>query len=211
MTAYGIVRTRVKAGREQELFDLIRQTPKNKGLRRNVFVGLGGNRYCGLLDWESYQDLVKGRVEGRKVMDAIRHLLVDMGGELGVTYAVSGKAIYEFDRADQAIQPSASSPRRFWSIVRYSLKRGQDGAIEAIIRAITDGPAYQATSLRKVAIVDVGARGFCHLSEWDSQKDLAVGNREMIDRLEGFRDVVETVAGGSELAHSISGEAVFSR
>ena len=211
MTAYGIVRTRVKASHAQEVFDLIRQQPKSKGLGRNVFVALGGDRYCALLEWDSYQDLVKGRVEGRKVVDAIRHLLEDMGSDLGISHAVSGEAIYELDRPGPAKQPAALGPRRHWSIARYSLKRGQDSAIEAINKAIAESLAYQASSLRKVAIVSVGARGFCHLSEWDSQKDLAVGNREMIDRLEGFRDVLETIAGGRDLAQSISGEAVFTR
>jgi hypothetical protein len=104
------------------------------------------------LEWDSHQAL-NGRVESRKVIDATRHLLVDMDGELGVTFAVSGEAIFELIGLTQAIQPGASSPQRFWNIVRYSLKRGHEGAVEAINRAVTEGPTSQATSLRKAAIV----------------------------------------------------------
>jgi hypothetical protein len=209
MTAYGIVRTRIKAGREQELFNLIGQQRQPKGLRRNVFVRLGGDRYCSLLEWDSYQALVNGRVEGRKVMDAIRHLLEDMGGDLGVTYPVSGEAIYEFQRPEHTMEPLRLGAPSAWSIIRYSLKRGHDGATETMSRAIAKITASQRTGLRKVVIVKIGERSFCLLSEWDSHRDLVGSSREMIKSLEEFRDMLETVPGGRDLVQSISGEAVF--
>ena len=103
MTAYNIVRMRVKPGREGDFLELNRsmdeamtqQMTKN-GFRRGAIVKTGERSYCFLGEWESMDAIIKSRPDMVKDLDRMRDLLEDLGGGLGVTDPVSGEAILEF-------------------------------------------------------------------------------------------------------------------
>jgi len=104
MTAYNIVRMRVKEGHEQEYIDLHKQLfatagsdMKAAGLRRFSLVNTGERSYCVLGEWESFDSIVKARPLMIGSLDKLRGILEDLGGGLGVTDPVSGEAAAEYD------------------------------------------------------------------------------------------------------------------
>ena len=96
MTAYNLVRMRVKPGREQDFLDGGRSANRNlRGFRKGTLVKTGDRSYCFIGEWDSMADLVNARPELIRDLDRWRDLLEDLGGGLGVTDAVSGEAIGE--------------------------------------------------------------------------------------------------------------------
>ena len=120
MTAYNIVRVRVKKDRQAEFEETWRRQKGNdapmKGLRREAVIRPSPGNYCLIGEWESYDDMADSRSALMASLAELRPLLEDLGGGLGVTYAVSGDAIIEF--AAGAPRPMRSPPtpvRITWS------------------------------------------------------------------------------------------------
>ena len=103
MTAYNVVRYRAKRGRDKELEELIRtgvnaaEAANFGGLRKVALIKIGERNYCFIGEWDSFDALANARSAMIKNLDRNRDLLEDLGGGLGVTYAVSGEAIFELD------------------------------------------------------------------------------------------------------------------
>jgi len=102
MTAYNVVRMRVKPGREQEFVDLNRKTDralidrmKNNGFRKASIVKIGERTYCFIGEWDNFDSIVRSRPDMIKDLDAMRDLLEDLGNGLGVTDPVSGEVVAE--------------------------------------------------------------------------------------------------------------------
>ena len=97
MTAYNVVRMRVKPGREEDFLaktkDLDRQ--KLKGYRKGVVVKTGERSYCNIGEWDSMASIFAARPVMIGMLDTFRDLLEDLGGELGVTDPVSGEVVGE--------------------------------------------------------------------------------------------------------------------
>ena len=94
MTAFNIVRFKVKPGREQEFIDTERAQDVNfKGFRRLSVVKTGDRTFCFVGEWDSYDDIVAARPAMIQQLDKVRNLLEDLGGGLGVTDPVSGEAV----------------------------------------------------------------------------------------------------------------------
>jgi hypothetical protein len=94
MTAFNIVRFKVKPGREQEFIDTERAQDVNfKGFRRLSVVKTGERTFCFVGEWDSYDDIVAARPAMIQQLDKVRGLLEDLGGGLGVTDPVSGEAV----------------------------------------------------------------------------------------------------------------------
>ena len=66
------------------------------GLQKVVVVSLGARSYCVVGRWELFDHLAAARPLLIKRLNENRDLLEDLGGGLGVTYAVAGEAIYEY-------------------------------------------------------------------------------------------------------------------
>jgi hypothetical protein len=103
MTAYNIVRMRVKPGREAEFLELNRTMDeavvtrmKQNGFRHGAIVKTGERSYCFFGEWDSMGSIASSRGDMIKDLDRMRDLLEDLGGGLGVTDPVSGEAILEF-------------------------------------------------------------------------------------------------------------------
>ena len=103
MTAYNIVRMRVKAGHEEQFLALHRDMDKSmqpamraNGFRKGAIVKTGERSYCFLGEWESMEGIAKSRAEMVANLDRMRPMLEDLGNGLGVTDPVSGDAVLEF-------------------------------------------------------------------------------------------------------------------
>ena len=96
MTAFNIVRFRVKPGREEEFLDAHRNiNTEFPGMRRAVLVKTGERSYCFVGEWEGMDNIVSARGDMIAVLDRFRDTLEDLGGELGVTDPVSGEVVVE--------------------------------------------------------------------------------------------------------------------
>lgn len=96
MTAYNVVRNRVKAGRERDFEQAFQHIERDySGLRKMAVVKTGERSYCMIGEWDSMDAIVAARPKMIKSLDAFRDMLEDLGGGLGVTDPVSGEAIME--------------------------------------------------------------------------------------------------------------------
>lgn len=96
MTAFNVVRFRVKPGRDEAFVAAHRAMPRDmEGNRRFVLVKTGEGTYCVIGEWDSYASLTAARPKMIANLDRIRDLLEDLGGGLGVTDPVSGEAVLE--------------------------------------------------------------------------------------------------------------------
>ncbi|MEJ0013295.1 MAG: DUF718 domain-containing protein [Bauldia sp.] len=94
MTAYNVVRFRVKPGREKEFVDL-HKADGIKGFRKLALIKTGDRTYCLVGEWNAMADIVAARSAMIANLDKLRPLLEDLGGGLGVTDPVSGEAVLE--------------------------------------------------------------------------------------------------------------------
>lgn len=96
MTAFNVVRFRVKPGREQEFLDAHKKVTADwPGLRRVNMVKTGDRSYCIIGEWDGMELLAKARPNMIATLDSFRDTLEDMGGGLGVTDPVSGPVMLE--------------------------------------------------------------------------------------------------------------------
>jgi hypothetical protein len=106
MSAYNVVRLRVKPGLESEFEEKYRELIDSgkysyKGLRRTAVIKTGDRTYCVVGEWNSFDDIVAARPKMGENLGWLREkdFLEDLGGGLGVTDPVSGEAVIEFSPA----------------------------------------------------------------------------------------------------------------
>ena len=96
MTAFNVVRFRVKPGRDEEFIEAHEDAdPIFEGLRKFSLFSTGPGTYCIVGEWETMDDLAAARPDMIGMLDNVRHLLEDFGGGMGVTDPVSGAALVE--------------------------------------------------------------------------------------------------------------------
>ena len=96
MTAFNIVRFRVKPGREQEFVEAHRKAdPKYKGFQRGALVKTGDRTFCFVGEWNSFDNIVAARPQMTGLLDGFREMLEDQGNGLGLTDPVSGEVVHE--------------------------------------------------------------------------------------------------------------------
>ena|SRR5688572_3384912 len=97
MSAFNVVRFRVKPGREEEFVAAHQAAAgtKPEGSRRFVLIKTGDRTYCVIGEWESMDHLARARPQMIGMLDTMRDALEDLGGGLGVTDPVSGEAVVE--------------------------------------------------------------------------------------------------------------------
>jgi hypothetical protein len=99
MTAFNIVRFRVKPGRDQAFIEAHRRADATfKGFLRGALVKTGERSYCMVGEWDSFDSLAAARPQMVGLLDKFRHELEDRGQGLGVTDPVSGKVVLELGR-----------------------------------------------------------------------------------------------------------------
>jgi Antibiotic biosynthesis monooxygenase len=109
MTAFNIVRFRVKPGREQHFIEAHRGFHRSfKGFRGGNLVKTGERTFCIIGEWANMQKLAQARQQMISVLDRFRDDLEDLGGGLGVTDPVSGDVVVKL----AASKPTAKKPRK---------------------------------------------------------------------------------------------------
>jgi hypothetical protein len=94
MTAFNVVRFRVKRGRDKEFIDSFKDADHAfAGMRRVYVIKTGEGSYCVVGEWNSFDDIVSARPGMGKILNTFRDCLEDLGG--GVTDPISGTAILE--------------------------------------------------------------------------------------------------------------------
>ena len=101
MSAFNVVRFRVKPGREQEFLDAHRKAAVEgfPGARQITLINTGDNSYCVVAEWESFNKIVDARPRMISLLDSFRDCLEDLGGGLGVTDPVSGETVFQANSA----------------------------------------------------------------------------------------------------------------
>ncbi len=97
MTAYNVVRFKVKPGKEADFVALNKamKDDKMKGFRKGALIKTGDRAYCFVGEWGAMSDIVGARAAMIASLDGMRPLLEDLGAGLGVTDPVSGEAVVE--------------------------------------------------------------------------------------------------------------------
>src|SRR5205809_4797906 len=91
MTAFNVVRFRVKPGREQEFLDAHKKASTDwAGMKHANIIKTGERTYCIVIEWTDMDALAAARPKMVGTLDTFRNLLEDLGGSLGVTDPVSG-------------------------------------------------------------------------------------------------------------------------
>lgn len=96
MTAFNVVRFRVKPGQEAAFVDTHRTMESHlPGLRQFSLVKTGERSFCVIGEWDDMSALVNARAAMIGNLDRLRPLLEDLGNGLGVTDPVSGEAVLQ--------------------------------------------------------------------------------------------------------------------
>ena len=94
MTAFNVVRFRVKPGREREFLDAHRSVASDwPGLKRASIVKTGERSYCIIAEWHDADALRNARPNMISTLDSFRDALEDLGQGLGVTDPISGPVV----------------------------------------------------------------------------------------------------------------------
>jgi len=94
MTAFNVVRFRVKPGNEQRFIDEHRKLrPGFKGFLGGSLIKTGEQTFCMIGEWRNFQSIAAARPQMIALLDGMREMLEDLGGGLGVTDPVSGEAV----------------------------------------------------------------------------------------------------------------------
>jgi hypothetical protein len=108
MTAFNVVRFRVKPGNEQRFIDEHRKVrPGFKGFLGGSLIKTGDQTFCIIGEWRNFQSLIAARPQMIAILDGLRDMLEDLGGGLGVTDPVSG----EGRREARGTQGDEEAPR----------------------------------------------------------------------------------------------------
>ncbi len=98
MTAFNVVRFRVKAGRNRDFLEahgrIIGEWP---GVRRVSMIQVGDQTYCLIAEWPDIETLSKARPQMIETLNSFRECLDDVGDGKGVTDAVSGDVVLELN------------------------------------------------------------------------------------------------------------------
>ena len=96
MTAFNLVKFQVKPGAEAQFLDAHRGGRANwPGLKRGTIIRTGERAYCLIGEWTDEAALAAARAPLIATLDTFRATLVDFGGGLGVTDAMSGPAVLD--------------------------------------------------------------------------------------------------------------------
>jgi len=97
MSAFNVVRMRVKPGLEDQYLDAHRNADTSGfvGFRRASLVKTGEVEYCFVGEWDDRASIEASRESMIGILDKFREVLEDLGGGLGVTDPVSGDVVLE--------------------------------------------------------------------------------------------------------------------
>jgi len=98
MTAYNVVRFRVKPGMEEAFIASQRKSIDGGDMPGSLSAALvktGERQYCFVGRWEEFDSIAAARPQMISFLNEVREYLEDLGDGLGVTDPVSGTAVIE--------------------------------------------------------------------------------------------------------------------
>ena len=96
MTAYNVVRFKVKPGQEQNFIKAHRDAQRDfAGFKGGSLIKTGDRTYCFVGRWDSMDAIAGSRPKMIGLLDTFRSMLEDLGGGLGVTDPVSGEVVVD--------------------------------------------------------------------------------------------------------------------
>ena len=94
MTAFNVVRFRVKPGRDQEFLDAHKTIASTwAGLVHANIIKTGDRTYCIIVQWKDMDACIQARPNMISTLDFFRDALEDLGGGLGVTDPTAGPVV----------------------------------------------------------------------------------------------------------------------
>jgi hypothetical protein len=94
MTAFNVVRFRVKPGRDQEFLDAHKTIGASwPGLKHANIIETGERSYCIIAEWNDMDACIKARPNMISTLNSFRDTLEDLGGGRGVTDPVAGPVV----------------------------------------------------------------------------------------------------------------------
>lgn len=94
MTAYNVVQFRTKPGKEQAFIDAHKKAKLDVGgFRKGALIRTGDRTFCIVGEWNDMDSLAAARPQMIGLLDTMRDMLEDLGGDLGVTDPVSGMVV----------------------------------------------------------------------------------------------------------------------
>ena len=94
MSAFNIVRFRVKPGRDQDFLDAHTNVQADwPGLKHVNMIKTGDHTYCVVAEWDDMADLASARPQMIATLNSFRDTLEELGGGLGVSDPVSGPVV----------------------------------------------------------------------------------------------------------------------
>lgn len=123
MSAFNVVRFKVKAGNEQKFIDAHRNLKRNfKGFLGGTLIKTGDQTFCLVGEWRNFNAIVAARPEMIGLLDTFRDILEDLGGGLGVTDPVSGEAVVKL-RATAKPKPKPKTKAKAATKARTTNKK----------------------------------------------------------------------------------------
>lgn len=97
MTAYNVVRFRVKPGMEEKFIASQRKSLESDmpGAQSAALIKTGDRTFCFIGTWDNFDAIVQARPQMIGFLNEVREYLEDLGNGLGVTDPVSGEAVVE--------------------------------------------------------------------------------------------------------------------
>jgi heme-degrading monooxygenase HmoA len=96
MTAFNVVRFRVKPGHDREFIDAHKNLAMEwPGLRRANMIKTGEQTYCIIAEWPDMDTCAAARPHMIRTLDSFRHTLEDLGDGRGVTDPIAGPVVIE--------------------------------------------------------------------------------------------------------------------
>jgi hypothetical protein len=112
MSAFNIVRFKVRPGNEQQFIDAHRaMRPAFKGFLGANMIKTGDQSYCFVGEWRNFQSIVNARPQMISMLDQVRSLLEELGPELGVTDPISGDSVLSFRAPKKAAKKKTAKSR----------------------------------------------------------------------------------------------------
>ena len=142
MTAFNVVRFKVKPGHEQAFVDLHRKLRLPfKGFLGGHLIKTGDRTFCMVAEWRTFQSIVNARPLMLGALDGFRGMLEDLGNGLGVTDPVSGQAVLKLGVPKAMKKPAKKTA------VKKPAKKG--GKKKAPVRKVAKrAPAKKRASKR---------------------------------------------------------------
>ena len=113
MTAFNVVRFKVKPGNEQQFVDAHRKLrPAFKGFLGGNLIKTGDQTFCFVGEWRTFQNIATARPQMIAFLDGFRDMLEDLGSGLGVTDPVSGQAVAKLAAPKAAKKKNAPGRRK---------------------------------------------------------------------------------------------------